>query len=629
MGLFAPRQVGNIRIRQIGATDSTRPVYSDGEIEDKLRRMFEGNSPRPEPAISFPSWAEEYHLSPVRHNLLKWFPFDRQGSLLEIGAGCGALTGLFCEKVRRVLAVEYSPQRAWITALRYSGKSNLEMIVGGFQDFETSERFDYVTIIGVLEYAAEFYGGKNPYESFLKQAGQLLCPGGRLLLAIENKIGLKYITGAPEDHTGRTFDSIYNYPYSNKVRTFSKSELARLLHAAGYRSLDWYYPLPDYKFPHAVLSEAVNPTNADSIWALSPATMPHLRRREVLSERLFGQTLAQAGLFREFANSFLVVASQDEIQSGSRCLRFYGANHNRRPAYRTCVSVRLEDRQKRVIKTPDNQQAEDFIRDLASRERLAQSFFAGKAHVVAGEFDGTGMSYPCLEYPTLKELIAQTMAENDAGGEQHLLDEYLVFVRGLPSHGCIPDKFFQEFEGSTEADVHLPLRCLDYAPVDCIPSNIFVGPDGWHIIDSEWTLPFPMPMDFLIFRALHTLTHDLQHSIQKFASTQRPVVLISGFRHPHYTPANWLDLIDHLQVPGKRLARWEVGFQNMVLLSPPSLRNIWFPLSRRKRTHVKIQETERSSNLPFYMDRLRQRLAALAHRRRRPATFQPDFSVPS
>jgi SAM-dependent methyltransferase len=630
MGPSTPQQIGKVRIHYIRTPDGARPVYSDGAVEERLQRLFQGDSARPDagPIASPTSWAEEYHLSPARHNLLKWYPFRREGSLLEIGAGCGALTGLFCDKVERVVALEYSPRRAGITALRFAGRPNLEIAVGGFQDFETAEQFDYVTIIGVLEYAAEFYGGRNPYESFLKRAAQLLRPGGHLLLAIENKIGLKYITGAAEDHTGRPFDSIYGYPYSQNVRTFNRTELAALLHAADFRQLDWYYPLPDYKLPHAVLSEAVHPTDTDPIWALSPATLPHLPRREILSEKLLGQTLAQAGLFGEFANSFLVIAAKDPVAEDARCLRFYGANYSRRPAYRTCVSIRLEKGAKKVVKIADNPQAEDFIRELPLRERLAQSFFASKAIVVTGELNGTEMSYPHLEYPSLKELIGQAMADDDSAGEQRLLDEYLRFVRDLPAHECVPDRFLREFEG-TSAVSDRKLHCLDCAPVDCIPANIFVGPAGWHIIDSEWTLPFPMPVDFLIFRALHALMHDLQFYIQKRTSTTRPVVRLCGWRHPHYIPADWLDLLDHLEVPGKRLSQWEVGFQNMALLSPPSRRNFWFLLSRRKLTHVKIREVGCLSDLPYYVHRLRRRLAAFARRRKRRPALQPVLAPSS
>ena len=46
-----------------------------------------------------------------------------------------------------------------------------------------------------------FTEGKTPYETFLKEMGGYLKPEGKLLIAIENRLGLKYFAGAPEDHT--------------------------------------------------------------------------------------------------------------------------------------------------------------------------------------------------------------------------------------------------------------------------------------------------------------------------------------------------------------------------------------------------------------------------------------------
>ncbi|MGD2095907.1 MAG: class I SAM-dependent methyltransferase, partial [Phycisphaerales bacterium] len=233
------KYVGNVLLKQIKSHQVDKPLYSDGPVERELYEGYRKNhhyGAIPE-GKKYHSWALEYHLSPVRWNLLKWYPFDDQAELLEIGAGCGALTGLFCSKLKNVVSLEYSYQRALVTAQRYSNCSNLEVIAGGLQEYEENRLFDYITVIGVLEYAAIFYGGDKPFESFLKKVSTMLKPEGKLILAIENKIGLKYIAGAPEDHTGRIFESIYNYPSPSQVRTFSKRELAELLGKTGFLNL--------------------------------------------------------------------------------------------------------------------------------------------------------------------------------------------------------------------------------------------------------------------------------------------------------------------------------------------------------------------------------------------------------
>ena len=76
-------------------------------------------------------------------------------------------------------------------------------MVGNFNDIVLEEKYDYITLIGVLEYAAYYTDAKQPFESFLKRISSYLKEDGKLLIAIENKFGLKYWAGTREDHTGR------------------------------------------------------------------------------------------------------------------------------------------------------------------------------------------------------------------------------------------------------------------------------------------------------------------------------------------------------------------------------------------------------------------------------------------
>ena len=118
--------------------------------------------------------------------------------------------------------MELSRRRAEINFARNSEKENLTIMVGNLNDMTFPENFDYVVVNGVLEYAMSFTEGKTPYETFLKEMGEYLKPEGKLLIAIENRLGLKYFAGAPEDHTDIHFFGIDGYPENHSVRTFSK-----------------------------------------------------------------------------------------------------------------------------------------------------------------------------------------------------------------------------------------------------------------------------------------------------------------------------------------------------------------------------------------------------------------------
>lgn len=280
-------------------------LYSDGDIEDTLLQIVSETDDYEERLRKEDDWALLYHLTPIRHNVLKWYEFDKNASLLEIGAGCGAVTGLFCEKVGRVVAIDLSKRRSTINATRNKNYDNLEIFVGNFEDIKLEEKFDYITLIGVLEYSIYYLNSPDPFIDMLKKVKGMLKPAGKLMVAIENKYGLKYWAGATEDHTGMLFDGIQGYVNVDKVRTFSKGTLKKMMEQAGFKKSDFYYPVPDYKMPLEVYSEKYLPKKGD---IKSNAVAYDRNRYAFFDETCAYDSICEDGLFEEFANSFIVIS---------------------------------------------------------------------------------------------------------------------------------------------------------------------------------------------------------------------------------------------------------------------------------------------------------------------------------
>jgi len=277
--------------------------YSDGDIENTMLDMARRRLSYEQAIAENDSWPVVYHFSPVRKNLLDWYAFPAGCSVLEIGAGCGAVTGVLCEKAGRVVANELTKRRAEILANRHQDATNLEVIVGNLSDIEFNEQFDIVTLIGVLEYAKSFTDSERPYDDFLQSIWKLVKPGGKLLVAIENRYGLKYWSGAPEDHTSKFFDSIEGYVDGGVAQTFSRQELEDLLHANGFSDAYFYYPHPDYKMPLQIFCDDRLP---------SPGQIEeHVPQYDSRQQFLFREDAVWTGIVENgqypfFANSFLV-----------------------------------------------------------------------------------------------------------------------------------------------------------------------------------------------------------------------------------------------------------------------------------------------------------------------------------
>ena len=169
-------------------------LYSDGEVEDFIIKIIAENRPEDYSNAVYEqfNWPIYYHLSPLRKNILNWYKFKPDSSVLEIGCGMGAITSVLCDECKDVTAVELSRKRATATLLRCREKENLEIIVGNLNDIEFDKKFDYITLIGVLEYQGTYTESTNPYMDFLVKIKQLLKPDGKLLVAIEIHFGLKY-----------------------------------------------------------------------------------------------------------------------------------------------------------------------------------------------------------------------------------------------------------------------------------------------------------------------------------------------------------------------------------------------------------------------------------------------------
>jgi SAM-dependent methyltransferase len=282
-------------------------LYSDGDVEDKILDIVKNNTDFTEILHNTDNWAILYHLTPVRRNLLDWYNFDKNETLLEIGGGCGAFSGMFAQKLKQVTVVELSKRRAEIIYNRHKNYENLEIIAGNLNDISFEEKFDYVTLIGVLEYAGKFTDGNTPFETFLENAKSYLKPNGKLLIAIENKFGMKYWAGAREDHTGRFFDSIEDYPNNEGIKTFGKQEFIELLESAGFKNTKFYYPMPDYKLPKIIFSDEYLPRIDDLFDIYSPNFDQD--RYILFNEREVYKNVIKNKQFPFFANSFFVEVS--------------------------------------------------------------------------------------------------------------------------------------------------------------------------------------------------------------------------------------------------------------------------------------------------------------------------------
>lgn len=291
--------------------------YADGAEERVLeivRSTADISSTSDDLVAHATDWPTRYHLDPARSNIVRALTLPADARVLEVGAGCGAVTRYLAETVALVDALEPVPSRAAVIAERTRDLASARVFIGSLEDIPDEAAYDVVVVIGVLEYVAAGADDERPYVDFLSAIRSRLVAGGTLVLAIENKFGAKYLAGAPEDHSNRVADSLESYPYGSPARTFSRDGLLSLMRSARLTPAD-LIALPDYKMTEAVIDTARVPAEHHRVMGEvshfpSPDWMPSVGR--FADERLLWDALTDAGLAAETGNSFLVLATKGD-----------------------------------------------------------------------------------------------------------------------------------------------------------------------------------------------------------------------------------------------------------------------------------------------------------------------------
>lgn len=499
-------------------------LYSEGFAEDQLLEYVKihTESDYEQHIQGSRSWSVMYHLSHIRENVVSWLPIREHETVLEIGSGCGAITGAFCRTAKKVTCVELSRKRSLINAYRHKEFDNLEIHVGNFEAIEPNlnEKYDYISLIGVYEYAASYISGENPYDKFLEILKDHLNPGGKIIIAIENRLGLKYFAGCKEDHLGEYFKGITGYNSNDGVRTFSKRSLEKYLKRAGL-NYKFYYPYPDYKLPHTIYSDDKLP----SVGELNTNIRNFDADRMVLfDEGKAYDTFIEEGTFPEFSNSFIVLASITENWEENTILPFYVKYANERlEKYRINTLVGKRKDEKFVFKRALSTKANGHIKNLCNnRERLLEQFGdTGLRPIGIEYFEGHERGIPIIGVASTARDLARIeylsgismedyLNELEANEEYEKMEELILeFCKKLNNTTDIVDfrqtPAFGEIFGKREfAKNYLATNPCNY---DMIFSNIVFDSKEkengvWNVLDYEWVFDFPIPIQFIIYRAL-------------------------------------------------------------------------------------------------------------------------------
>ena len=469
---------------------SSEITWRDG-AEDRMKSIFLSSDDRSSAsdflASHITDWPSRYHLDRRRTNILRPINFDKSMRVLDVGAGTGVMSRYAAERGAEVVALEGDSMRAELASLRCEGL-NVDVRCGFVNDFDDSEGFDLILVIGVLEYATNHPAGPA---GFLKKLSQLLNPEGSIVIAIENQMGLAYWMGANEDHLNEPWVGLEGYVSTSTVKTFSKPVLSSLLTDAGFKHQNWLYPFPDYKLPLTILSDRAYMENdrVDLIDQLVGTPVDRSRSGVLpfFDTRALHRQVIESDMGQDMSNSFLVVCrlngSKSIIDEDVITWRFSG---DRKKNYMGIRQVILENGTRKINRKPayENVSSESSWLIQKNADSLAEEYVSGL---------------------NLEQLALKSLREGNLKDFESLLS---MFDDWLTLNTCTP---------SVDSETHpfladLSSEVLGEGFIDCSFDNLVFEDGALKLIDDEWAALGGVNVDLVIARAMHKLSHSVIQS---------------------------------------------------------------------------------------------------------------------
>lgn len=90
-------------------------LYNSGLIEEKMLEMYKKGSKPDKYDMGY-----FYSTTDVRENIINWYPFKKDCTILEVDGGLGAITGALLKKAKRLFRVniQKEEQRIFIIGIR-------------------------------------------------------------------------------------------------------------------------------------------------------------------------------------------------------------------------------------------------------------------------------------------------------------------------------------------------------------------------------------------------------------------------------------------------------------------------------------------------------------------------------
>lgn len=415
-------------------------------------------------------WQVFYHLSSMREAVLAWLDFEKRDTVLEINGGFGAITGTLCRIFNRVDVTEAIPHRAEAIKKRYEKYDNLNIYQCNLEDFQCDSKYDYVIWIGGLEKCIDCEQMLGKVKSFLKEEG-------KLILAVENRLGIKYFCGYPDKYTGKPFSGINNKYDKTNGRCFARSEIDNIIKNSGLIVDKVYYPMPDYVIPQVIMSDDYQPAGLIKERVIN---YYHTRNTLIADEKVMIEEVVKGGALGFLNNSFIFICSEKK-QDISIKGAIISIDREKTRSYTTIIF------DNKVIKNALTKEAQIGIKDTYVNLLELRSRGLNTVDFILQNEKGI---MPFMEFPSGMDYLRSIIDD-----ETRILRFFDEIYDDVKKSSDMTDKYSEVFNSYTSNLV------LKKGYLDMVPMNMFIANGERVYFDQEFCIE-GCPIEYIMFRTI-------------------------------------------------------------------------------------------------------------------------------
>ncbi len=373
-------------------------------------------------------------------------------------------------------------------------RKNMYVTTVSSNEIPSKGEFRYVIFSGVLEKE------KEP-EKLLQKIRHVMSTDGTLLVAFDNRLGMRYFAGERDPYTEHAYDGVEHYRrgQSEDGRCLSRSDVDDLLCGAGFELTDakrrYYSVTPDIEFPQFIYADDYMHKEE-----LSTRFFPLYHHPETvfLEEEHLITDFTRNGLFPAMANGVILEYSLSEDLSGINAATVCAdRGHDN-------SGVTLIRRDGLVEKKAVFPEGKDRLKKMLDHDIDLR---AHGIKVLDSEFRN-GSYFTEYQHAESAVTWLKHLAETDKDGFIETMDRYRQLILMSSEHIDMPsseeicsmlpnDLTLEEFIGNGE-DTGI---WLETGYLDMMPLNAFIIDDEFVFFDQEFAVN-KYPANAIILRAL-------------------------------------------------------------------------------------------------------------------------------